>query len=633
MERALESAKPAALVLFDITVLGAVRRAPTSRRLEGLDVPSEIRYVVQQLHAAGVRIGVVSGEGDELAGILEASPLASLLDRQLLLAAGDLPRELLPETASSGEVGPPSAPPPVLVATDRNDRRRALEDGFRACPHPRLAWPVVQGMRLRYVRLTVPALHGDAHWRPAVLALPFVPVHVEGEGGRTVYGITTNAAATQLDDLGFLVDRLGGEDDPLATDVYLLRDDRQVRSGFLAPEGSSTARFGDDADPSSVLSSTAEGLYVALPAGRSVETYHFEQALHGHTERLLPDVSLLQPMAVPGPAALRAGDEEPGLSGDEKRALADLTPELLAADLARYMGAAPIDSSAPRTLHSRHILHGDNALAVESLAKDLQAIGEGRLGVRLHEFRHEGHVLHNIEATLVAESDELVLVTAHMDCTAAFSPGYDAERHDAPGADDDATGISAVLNVARVLCGLAGSERPKRTLRFVLFNAEEHGLVGSKAYAGEQAGLRAPIVAVFQIDMIGFNRQPPRTFEVHAGFVRSSEVQDRSLILARRIGRMVQEVSSGLEAPQLYPNQGLPERDPADGRSDHSSFQSVGYAACAVTEDFFAGPGPDAPDAEPNPNYHTTSDTVADQHYAADIARAVAGAAWVTARM
>ena len=157
--------------------------------------------------------------------------------------------------------------------------------------------------------------------------------------------------------------------------------------------------------------------------------------------------------------------------------------------------------------------------------------------------------------------------------------------------------------------------------------------MGSKAYAADQAGLRSPILAVFQMDMIGYNRRPPRTFEVHVGFAKSSAVQERSLVLARRLGRTAHDVSPQLQAPQVYPGPGSGEGDPADGRSDHSSFQAVGYAACAVTEDFFAGPGVEAPQAEPNPNYHMTSDTFVDEHYAADIARAVAAAAWLTVTM
>jgi hypothetical protein len=75
-----------------------------------------------------------------------------------------------------------------------------------------------------------------------------------------------------------------------------------------------------------------------------------------------------------------------------------------------------------------------------------------------------------------------------------------------------------------------------------------------------------------------------------------------------------------------------PEGDPAEGRSDHASFHACGYAACVASEDFFVGPEPASPGAEANPNYHKKDDTFIDGDFAADIARVLAAAAWVTAK-
>ena len=80
------------------------------------------------------------------------------------------------------------------------------------------------------------------------------------------------------------------------------------------------------------------------------------------------------------------------------------------------------------------------------------------------------------------------------------------------------------------------------------------------------------------------------------------------------------------------PAERLGQDDPAAGRSDHAAFQERGYAACAVSEDFFVGPGPDSPAPNPNPDYHRRTDRRIDFEYAADIARAVAAAAWLAAR-
>jgi len=308
------------------------------------------------------------------------------------------------------------------------------------------------------------------------------------------YAIASSAAAAQLDDLGFQVDRLGAEDEPLVTEVYLLRDDRQARTGFLAPEGASSARFGRDEEASRVLASAPEGLYVALAPGSSVEGYHFEEARHGHTEKLLPDPSLLRQAGQWEAAAwVSPPAEAPVLADEERRAFEAITGMRIGSDIARYAGTEPLDESGTR-IHSRHVLNPDNALAVETLVGDLQSIGNGQLQVSTHTFLHEGASFANVEAELSgAELDELVLVTAHLDSTAQFSEGYDPLQSAAPGADDDASGVAGVLSIARALAELRKLRLPRRRVRLVLFNAEEHGLVGARRTPGMRLPCGRPL--------------------------------------------------------------------------------------------------------------------------------------------
>ena len=220
-------------------------------------------------------------------------------------------------------------------------------------------------------------------------------------------------------------------------------------------------------------------------------------------------------------------------------------------------------------------------------------------------------------------------MTAHLDSTAASSPPYSPAGDPAPGVDDDGSGLAAVLAAAAVICDLAAAQKPERTIRFVLFNAEEHGLVGSQAYARDAQAAGAVIEAVYQMDMIGYNVVAPRTCEVHAGFLASPAVQAKSAVVAERVRRLALDVAPALGTMQLYLSS-PGAVDPAEGRSDHAPFQARGYAACVATEDFFVRPGPSAP-AEANPNYHRKTDTFVDLAYAADIARSMAAAAWVTA--
>jgi bacterial leucyl aminopeptidase len=638
-------------VFFDIgNTLGSARlssRPP--HRLERLDVYPQVPAVLDELRDNGVRLGIVSTVGQEteenVRRVLEEARLYDFFEPNLLVYGTKDSPEIFRGAAE--RAGHSSSPERCLyVGEDRDERGYALEAGLRVAPHPRLALEVLSGSRLRYLRVTVPVGHRDSNeWREAILSLPVVPIHVTGDNGTTMYAIATSGAASQLDDLGFEVLRLGSEDLPLATEVYFLRDDRQTRTGFLVEEGESSRFFDRDEESRMVLASSEGGIYVALPAGRSVLQYHFEGALHGHTVKLMPGMGLLEPSGVQQTTNLLATSlDDPALSQEEIETFQrEITPESVSADVDRYSGKRPPEDEDGTTIESRHVQHEHNALAVAALALDLERIGGDDFSVRLHRFTEVttkgSFALDNVEAELTgSELQEMVLITAHLDSTAAFTRfegrDYIPDKDPAPGADDDGSGIAAILAAARAIKRLSAIKRPKRAIRFVLFNAEEEGLVGSGEYARDQRALRAPIVAVYQMDMMGYNREDPRTYEIHAG-ADSQDVQDRSLVLAERIGRLSEQVSPTLPAPQIYLNAGLAQadKDPAYNRSDHHSFHLVRYAACAATEDFFAGPRPDSPQSEGNPNYHQTSDTFVDPEYAADVARAVAAAAWATANV
>jgi hypothetical protein len=244
------------------------------------------------------------------------------------------------------------------------------------------------------------------------------------------------------------VDRLGVEDEPLTTQLYLLRDDRQVDSGFLALDGNSRNFFQTGSAARAVPASTDDGLLVAVPAGESVEAYHFAAARHGHNLKLTPTARAIDPAAARAePAA--PGTGPPTISAEEQQILhARIQPRHLTAHLARYTGAAPAGGDGA-VITSRHIQHPDNATAVATLVADLDRIGGGRFLLRRHRSRHEGRPLENAEAELPGTGlDGIVLLTAHMDSTGARTAGYRPAIDPAPGADDDGSGVAGVLAAA-----------------------------------------------------------------------------------------------------------------------------------------------------------------------------------------
>lgn len=628
------------VIFFDIgETLGQVSTSPEGRLLRLAFYPY-LRPILAMLRDRGMRLGVISNTGvrprSEIDALLLEAGIVEFFDEPLRLYSSvlGLEKNSTEIFARAAQIAREPAGDCMFVGAASAERMHAVAAGMHVCPHPLLIDDALCGDTFRFVRIVVPAEIAGRDWRTALLQYPVLPMQVFGAPEKVVYAIASRRARALIANAQFTFQPLGREGDPLVTDVYLLRDDRAVRTGFLSVEGQSELIVARDLDAESVLSGSPEGLVVALRADRSVEELHLEEALHGHNLKLVPDPSLLQNFDQPpymSAAWLAPAVANTALDPAELAILKEITKERVERSLGKYIGTEPLSDGGPR-LRSRHIQSGDNARAVAELARDLSA--SGRLDVTLHPFTHEGRQLFNVVAHLQGEDAGVVLVTAHLDSTAASSPPYDAARDPAPGADDDGSGVAAVLMAAETLLKLASVRRPRKSIRFVLFNAEEHGMAGSTAYAMGQAANCARIAGVFQMDMVGFNRAPPRSWEVHAGFWPSSDVQSRSHELAVRITQLHQVVSPALTAPQIYLSTGAnpPERDPAEGRSDHSPFQDRGYAACVASEDFFSGPHPNSPAFERNPDYHKKTDTFVDLEYAADIARVVAAAAWVTAR-
>lgn len=222
---------------------------------------------------------------------------------------------------------------------------------------------------------------------------------------------------------------------------------------------------------------------------------------------------------------------------------------------------------------------------------------------------------------------KIVVVGCHLDSTAANSPGYNPATDMAPGRDDNASGIAGVLEMANYFRHFENCFT--HTIRFCFFNAEEQGLIGSKAYAQFLKSNNAPVKAAICMDMIGYNTDSNHLFEIHAGYTDAT-LRDLNVPFANEIE--AQSVSIfGAGKAQVYQgtNSGSgTDRMVYDGainRSDHAAFHEQGYPAVVVSEDFFANLSTE-PTADGNPNYHRQNDTVIDPAYASKITCAIARA-------
>lgn len=151
--------------------------------------------------------------------------------------------------------------------------------------------------------------------------------------------------------------------------------------------------------------------------------------------------------------------------------------------------------------------------------------------------------------------DEYVILTAHFDHVGVGQPDAAGDSI-FNGADDDASGTSAILEVAEAFA--TAPQKPKRSLIFLLVSGEEKGLLGSRYYAENMKLPPEKVVTNINIDMIGRNN-PDSVVAIG---------QDYS-----DLGPIVQEVArrnaSQLKltvAPDLWPEEML------FFRSDHFSF-------------------------------------------------------------
>lgn len=100
---------------------------------------------------------------------------------------------------------------------------------------------------------------------------------------------------------------------------------------------------------------------------------------------------------------------------------------------------------------------------------------------------------------------EVVVLGAHYDSINLEDTGGSA-----PGVDDNGSGTALMLATARVLTGLGDKFRPRRSVMFVAFNAEEEGLVGSEHFAqmfrtsGQGSEKYGDLKAVFIVDEVAW---------------------------------------------------------------------------------------------------------------------------------
>jgi len=97
--------------------------------------------------------------------------------------------------------------------------------------------------------------------------------------------------------------------------------------------------------------------------------------------------------------------------------------------------------------------------------------------------------------------NEIVILGSHLDSRASM---VNSPTQVAPGADDNGSGTAINILFARLVFNLKAQFR--RTVRLMTFCGEEQGLVGSRAIAAQYKNQSVNVVAMYNVDMVGYQR-------------------------------------------------------------------------------------------------------------------------------
>lgn len=249
-------------------------------------------------------------------------------------------------------------------------------------------------------------------------------------------------------------------------------------------------------------------------------------------------------------------------------------------------------TSLARDIGDRHVQRaGSLERAAEYISRQFRLSG---FKVEEQAYLVDGTEVKNllVEIRGSERADEIVVVGAHYDSYLG-----------SPGADDNATGVAAVIEIAKRLREV----QPKRTLRFIAYTQEERpngsrGTMGSQVYARACRQKSENVVAALALESMGYYSDalfsqlypPPFCFcyPLRGNFIAFiGDTSSRNL---------VHTCIASFRSHTAFPSEGVASWRwiPGVGSSDHEPFWQEGYPGLMITTT--------APFR--NPHYHKKSD-------------------------
>lgn len=237
---------------------------------------------------------------------------------------------------------------------------------------------------------------------------------------------------------------------------------------------------------------------------------------------------------------------------------------------------------------SRNAEHPHNDLAADFIFQTLNSYG---LPTYNQQYSANGRNVYSVQAGTVYPG-KIFIVCAHYD-DMPFQP--------APGADDNASGVAAVLEAARILSRIP----TPYTIIYALWDEEEVGKSGSAYYAQQAFLAEDDILGVVNLDVLGWDGNNDGLIEIHSRPIANS------VELADLIYSLEDDHNLGL-SPVI--------RNPGTTNSDHANFWGRRYSAVLLIQGYTSG--------DYNPFVHKSTDEI--EHFNLDYFHALSKLAVAT---
>ena len=200
----------------------------------------------------------------------------------------------------------------------------------------------------------------------------------------------------------------------------------------------------------------------------------------------------------------------------------------------------------------------DTGIKSSEFIRDTWAsLAKNRTDVKVELFKHPSWPQASIIMTITGSEkpEEIVVLGGHADSIAGMFGGSGR----APGADDNASGIATITEVIKIL--MANDFKPRRTIQFMGYSAEEVGLLGSKEIAASYKNKSAKVIGVMQLDMTLNKGTADKDIVMMADYTNGAQNEF--------LGKLIDEY---VKVPWGYSRCGY-------GCSDHASWTANGYPA------------------------------------------------------